>query len=301
MRDMAVTTEQGLQRKFDLPRQSMPGTVRPLGHRASGLRTETNLYLKLRQAVRDNAFRLAYQPILDLRSGRVIGAESLLRLQDGTKVIPAGEFIETLEQSDLLDIVADKTLFDACRNAAWIHKNLQSNFRIAVNVAPQQWMRGTLLDAVNYALHESGCNPAMLDLEITERTGLSDSFEVQTTIRRFRDQGISITIDDFGTGHANFSCLKRFPISHLKIDKYYCRHSKAHSKVLEPVITAAHRAGITCTAEGVETESQLRQLKALDCDEAQGFYIARPMDFESLVTSLQTGSFSAFWRRQHAS
>jgi EAL domain-containing protein (putative c-di-GMP-specific phosphodiesterase class I) len=141
----------------------------------------------------------------------------------------------------------------------------------------------------------------MLDLEITERTSLCDCPGVQAAMRRFRDQGILITIDDFGTGHANFSCLKRFPISHLKIDKSYCRHSKAHSRVLEPVIAAAHKAGISCTAEGVETEGQLHQLKALGCDEAQGFYIARPMDFESLVTFLQARTLPNFWRRRHAS
>jgi EAL domain-containing protein (putative c-di-GMP-specific phosphodiesterase class I) len=297
MGNVVGATEQRRHTELGLPAKKVFGA----GHRAAASRNETGMYQRLRQAVRENAFCLAYQPILDLRTDCVIGAESLLRLKDGTKIIPAGEFIETLEKSDLLDIVADKTLLEACRSAAWIHRNLQSDFRIAVNVAPQQWTRSSLLEAVSHALHESECNPAMLDLEITERTSLCDCPGVQAAMRRFRDQGILITIDDFGTGHANFSCLKRFPISHLKIDKSYCRHSKAHSRVLEPVIAAAHKAGISCTAEGVETEGQLHQLKALGCDEAQGFYIARPMDFESLVTFLQTRTLPNFWRRRHAS
>jgi EAL domain-containing protein (putative c-di-GMP-specific phosphodiesterase class I) len=148
---------------------------------------------------------------------------------------------------------------------------------------------------------ESGCDPRMLDLEITERTCLSDCVSVQAAIRRLRDHGITVTIDDFGTGHANFTCLRRFPITHLKIDKYYCRHSKAQSKVLGPIIAAASRAGITCTAEGVETAAQLRQLKLSGCDEAQGFYIARPMDFESLVAFLEDRAVSLAWRHRHAS
>lgn len=294
-----------------LERQLQPDFVKcprgPLGaqplaiDRATVRRIGRDLYQTLHRAVREDAFRLAYQPILDVRTNRIIGAETLLRLQDGSNLICAADFIETLEESDLLEVVAAKSLREACRNAAWIHNHVQCDFRIAVNVAPQQWTRPGLSEAVNIALDESGCNPGMLDLEITERTALSDNARVTTAIKQFRDQGIAITIDDFGTGHANFTCLNRFPITHLKIDKHYCRHTKAHSKVLEPVIAAAHRAGLTCTAEGVETEGQLRQLKLSGCDEAQGFYIARPMPVESLVTFLQTQSQANFWRNQHAS
>jgi EAL domain-containing protein (putative c-di-GMP-specific phosphodiesterase class I) len=308
MGDVAGTTEPKLQPEFERSPQNLPGSVTPPWNRGKAHRTEMSLYQALRQAVRKNAFHLAYQPILDLRTDRIVGAEALLRWHTGTEVICAGEFIETLEKSDLLDTVAEFTMREACSKAAWIQQQLRSDFRVAVNVAPQQWTRPWLAETVNAALQESGCNPSMLDLEITERTGLCDCPQVQSAIRHFRDQGIVVTLDDFGAGFANFTFLRRFPINHLKIDKYYCRHSKAHSRVLEPVIAAAHRAGITCTAEGIETEAQLRQLQRSDCDEAQGYHIARPMDFESLVTLLQTQTLFShrlplanFWRHEHAS
>lgn len=298
---MAGTARPRLQGEFDQSPQYLCGVLEPAAHLVAGRKAEKGLYHALRRAVHENAFCLFYQPILDLRSDRVIGAETLLRWRNGAKVICASEFIEALEKSDLLDTVTDWTLREACWKAAWIHRTLMHDFRIAVNVAPQQWGRGLLSEVVNDALRESGCNPRMVDFEITERTGLSDCAGVQANIRRFRSEGISITIDDFGTGHANFTCLRRFPVTHIKIDKHYCRHSKAQSKVLGPIIAAAHRAGITCTAEGVETYAQLHQLNVYGCDEAQGYYIGRPMDFESLVRYLEDRSVSDVWRRRHAS
>jgi diguanylate cyclase len=260
-----------------------------------------SLYSLLHQAVRENQFDLVYQPILELRSKRIVGAETLLRWRRGAELVTASEFIEALEESDLLDTVAEWAIREACQKAAWIQRALQQDFRMAVNVAPQQWERGQLIDTVYGALEESGCNPGMLDLEITERTCLTDSHRVRAAIRDFRDRGIVVTIDDFGTGHANFSFLQRFPITHLKIDKYYTRHTKTHHKVLRPIVAAAHRAGIICTAEGIETEAQLRLLESCACDEGQGYYIARPMDFDSLVGSVEEQAHSDAWRQLCAS
>jgi diguanylate cyclase len=260
-----------------------------------------DLYSLLRQGVREHQFDLVYQPILHLRSNQIVGAETLLRWRRGGQLISASEFIEALEESDLLDTVAEWAIREACHKAAWIHRALQPDFRIGVNVAPQQWEREQLIDSVYGALEESGCDPRMLDLEITERTCLTDCHRVQAAIKGFRDNGIGVTIDDFGTGHANFTFLQRFPITHLKIDKFYTRHTKAHDKILKPIIAAAHRAGIVCTAEGIETEAQLRLLKSCACDEGQGYYIARPMDFESLVGSIEEQVHSEAWRQFSAS
>jgi diguanylate cyclase len=261
----------------------------------------STLYRALRQAVRENEFDLAYQPILDLRANRIVGAESLLRWRRGFEVISASEFIEGLEESDLLDTVADWAIREACRRAAWIHRTLQQDFRMAVNVAPQQFVRGRLCASVLEALQESDCNPQMLDLEITERTCLNNCDVVQAALRGFRDRGIVVTIDDFGTGHANFTCLQSFPVTHLKIDKYYIRHMRGQNRVLKPIIEAAHRSGILCTAEGIETEAQLRLVKSVGCDEAQGFYIARPMDFDSLIAALEEQVHSDAWEQACAS
>jgi EAL domain-containing protein (putative c-di-GMP-specific phosphodiesterase class I) len=261
----------------------------------------SSLYSLLLQAVREKEFELVYQPILSLRTNRIVGAETLLRWRREGELICASEFIEELEQSDLLETVAEWALREACQRAAWIHRSVQQDFRMAVNVAPQQWEHPHLVDSVYRALEESGCNPEMLDLEITERTCLNSCDHVLSAIRQFRDRGIVVTIDDFGTGHANYACLQRFPITHLKIDKYYSRHTKAHDKVLRPIVTAAHRAGIFCTAEGIETEAQLRLLESCGCDEAQGYYIARPMDFDALLVTIEEQAYSEAWREVCAS
>jgi EAL domain-containing protein (putative c-di-GMP-specific phosphodiesterase class I) len=247
------------------------------------------------RAVRRREFCLLYQPILNLDSHRIVGAEALLRWRRGTVLLSAGDFIEALEDSDLLDTVTEWVLTEACHSAAWIQQALVEQFRIAVNIAPQQLTRGRLMHHVSNILEESGCTPEMLDLEITERTPLDDTASVQIALRGLRDRGIMITIDDFGSGHANFRSLRQFPVTHLKIDRYYCRHTKAHGRALEPIIAAAHRAGIICTGEGIETEAQLNLLKSSDCDEAQGFHIARPMDFHSLVAVLEEQALHDAW------
>jgi nucleoside-diphosphate-sugar epimerase/EAL domain-containing protein (putative c-di-GMP-specific phosphodiesterase class I) len=260
----------------------------PALSREAGMATEKHLCNALRQAAKEDEFRLAYQPIVDLRSGSVVGAEALLRWQRGGAMITAGQFIGVLEKCDLFDSVQDWVLREACQRAAWIHRELQRNFRIAVNVSPQQWTHQYFREAVNRALTESRCDPAMLDLEITERTALDNCQCVQAMMRCFRDQGIKLTIDDFGAGHANFTCLKQFPFNHLKIDRFYSQHANTRAKALGGIISSAQRAGVTCTAEGIETAAQLRQLKSLECDEAQGLHIARPMEFEGLVAFLGT-------------
>jgi nucleoside-diphosphate-sugar epimerase/EAL domain-containing protein (putative c-di-GMP-specific phosphodiesterase class I) len=253
----------------------------------------------LRRAFEAKEFRLAYQPILDISSCRIVGAEALLRWQRGKELLTAGVFIEALEKCDLLDTVEEWVLREACAKAAWIQGRIQPNFRIAVNVAPQQWAHERLREVVASALKESGCEPALLDLEITERTALSDCPCVLSLMRDFRGQGITVTIDDFGTGHANFSCLQRFPINHLKIDRFYAKHANTRKKVLSGIIAAAHRQGITCTAEGVESSAQLDQLRTYGCDEAQGFYLGHPMPIEALIAFVQGGqSGSALLERR---
>jgi|SRR6201996_3635949 len=292
------TFRKGLARTMSWYRGQGPGDNPGAGKRSSslpspaagrevGLAAEKDLCNALRQAAKENEFCLAYQPIMDLRSGKVVGAEALLRWQRGGVTVPAADFIEVLEKSDIFDGLQEWILREACKKAAWIGRELQQKFRIAVNVPPQQWTHESFREAVNKALTDSGCDPAMLDLEITERTALDNCQSVQSMMLYFREQGIKVTIDDFGAGHANFTCLKQFPVNHLKIDRFYCQHAKARGKVLGGIIAAAQRAGITCTAEGIETAAQLRQLKLSGCDEGQGFYIARPMDFQSLLGFLR--------------
>jgi EAL domain-containing protein (putative c-di-GMP-specific phosphodiesterase class I) len=259
----------------------------PAAERAVLLQSQGNIYEAFRQAIEAGEFRLLYQPILNLRSNNLVGAEALLRWQRGDTLLCAEHFIEALEKSDLFDTVEEWVLREACKRAAWIQEKLTSSFRIAVNVAPQQWTRGGLRRAVVGALDESGCDPEMLDIEITERTALCDCPSVQNTMRDFRDMGITVTLDDFGAGHANFTCLRQFPINHMKIDKFYCQHAKARDRVLAGIISMTHRSGITCTAEGIETQAQLHALQMSACDEAQGFFIGRPMEFGSLVEGLR--------------
>src|ERR1700742_507999 len=139
MASVARTTQTWLQPTLDHSPQNPAGVHTPVVDRAAARRSDRSLYHALCRAAQENEFCLFYQPILDLRSDRIVGAEALLRWQRGTEVICASEFIETLEASDLLDIVSDWTIREACQKAAWINRALAQDFRIAVNVAPQPW------------------------------------------------------------------------------------------------------------------------------------------------------------------
>jgi len=229
----------------------------------------------LRHACALGQFAVYYQPQVSTISGAITAVEALLRWnhpQHG--LIPPDEFIPLLEELGLIVEVGKWVLKTAClQNAAWQQENMPP-VRVAVNVSAQQFYRGDLVRTVKEALRDSQLDPKWLELELTETLTLDDS---ETTINIMRDLkllGLSLTLDDFGTGWSSLSYLRRFPLDRLKIDRSFMRDvttEPAAESVVSSIIDLARNLGFTCIAEGVETEAQLKYLEKKGCAEIQGF------------------------------
>ncbi len=234
----------------------------------------------LEQALADardgQGLRLVWQAQVDLRNGRVVGAEALLRWRHPAlgEVGPA-EFIAVAEQIGCIVPIGAWVLHEACRTGAAALPAM----RIAVNVSPAQLRDPGFVAAVRAALHDSGLEPGRLELELTESLFLEDAHAAER-LRPLQALGVRIALDDFGTGYSSLAYLRRFPFDTLKIDRSFVRDlaDKGDVKaIVGAMIDLAHRLGIRTVAEGVETESQWRTLAAMGCREIQGYLVARPL------------------------
>ncbi|MDP3701854.1 MAG: EAL domain-containing protein [Hylemonella sp.] len=235
----------------------------------------------LRRALERGEFVLHYQPQIDLGSGRIIGAEALLRWQHPEYgLVPPGRFIPVAEESGLIVPIGAWVMHQACRQAAaWQHSGLP-DLVIAVNLSAVQFRRGNVEETVSEALAATGLNPALLELELTESILIQNIEQVLASVQRLKKRGVKLSIDDFGTGYSSLSYLKRFDIDKLKIDQSFIRDLASDpddAAIVRAIIQMAHSLGLLTIAEGVETPELLRQLQSFGCDEAQGYHFARPM------------------------
>ena len=241
----------------------------------------------LYKAFDQNKFRLAYQPITDVSSGRVIGAEALLRWPqaDGSFIGPS-EFVPIAEDCGLMIQLGAWVLDESCRQLqVWQHQGLPP-LRMSVNVSRCQLMAGGFVDAVQRVLKKYDLDPARLDLELSERGVLVGLDEAIGQLQMLKRLNVQISIDDFGTGEAAIAYLKELPIDVLKIDRSYINGLNSAGK--ETAITSAMVAlgqslDLTVIAEGVETPEQLAILRALGCDEYQGFYQSPAISSEAFA------------------
>ncbi|MCW5622975.1 MAG: EAL domain-containing protein, partial [Burkholderiales bacterium] len=241
----------------------------------------------LRKAMENGDLRLRYQPKVDLRSGRVVGAEALLRwvhTEDGS--ISPAEFIPVAEESGLIVPLGAWVLRTACREAKrWQEAGL-GRIPVAVNLSARQFKDQGLLDAVLEALEESGLEPDQLELELTESMLMENVEANIELLRELRARGVRLSIDDFGTGYSSMGYLKRFPIRSLKVDRSFVRdipHDRDDCAIAGAIVALAHELGLGVVAEGVENVEQLRFLARHDCYVQQGFYFSPALggeDFE---------------------
>jgi EAL domain-containing protein (putative c-di-GMP-specific phosphodiesterase class I) len=220
-------------------------------------------------------FVLHYQPQIATKSGAITGVEALLRWnhpQHGL-ISPIG-FIPLLEELGLIIEVGRWVLKTAClQNVAWQREGLPP-VRMAVNVSPQQFYRGDLAHTVNEVLRESQLNPQWLELELTETLTLDESETTINIMHQLKLLGVTLSLDDFGTGWSSLSYLRRFPLDRIKIDRSFIREISTHpaaEAVVTSIIHLARNLGLTCIAEGVETAEQLNYLERKRCAEIQGF------------------------------
>lgn len=230
----------------------------------------------LRQAAGGAGLHLEFQPIFAMQSGELTGFEALLRLrhQELGAIAPA-EFIPLAEQSGLIVDIGTWVVEEACRTAAqW-----PSHLVVAINLSPAQFHSGTLVATIRRALQRHALPAYRLEIEITEGTLMADSELVLSHLRMLRDMGVGVALDDFGAGYSSLSYLCRFPFSKLKIDRAFTtamEQSGAARNVLQAIVKLGHGLGLAVTAEGIETERQLAQLREMGCDMAQGYLLGRP-------------------------
>jgi diguanylate cyclase (GGDEF)-like protein/PAS domain S-box-containing protein len=247
---------------------------------------------RLRQALQNRELVVHYQPLIDLATGRIRGAEALLRWQHPELgLVAPGEFISIAEVSGLIVPIGEWVLRTACAQArAWQLKG-HSMFSVAVNLSARQFQQADLVFQVTEALHEADLPPASLDLEITESNAMQNAELSIATLQDLKSLGVSLSMDDFGTGYSSLNYLKRFPIDRIKIDQSFVRdvtRDPDDAAIAAAIIAMAHSLELTAVAEGVETEAQLDFLRAQSCDEMQGYLFSRPLpaaEFEELLSS----------------
>ena len=238
----------------------------------------------LRAALENDELYPCFQPQYDVQSGDIIGAELLLRWRqpDGTNISP-GEFIPVAEQSGLIVPIGRRILQDACRlSLAWQQAGM-APIRIAVNVSAIEFDQPDFVESVESVLAESGLDPSLLELELTESATMNEVELVIQVMQRLHDMGLALAIDDFGTGYSSLSYLKQLPIDRLKIDQSFVRDlmtDKDDAAIARTIIGLAKNLDLHVIAEGVEDSETLAFLQAEQCDEAQGFYFSRPLPAE---------------------
>jgi diguanylate cyclase (GGDEF)-like protein/PAS domain S-box-containing protein len=243
--------------------------------------TPGTLTQQLRQALHRQQFELFYQPVVHISSGRVIGAEALLRWRHPTLgLVPPAQFIGLAERGGLIEAIGAWVLREACRQSrAWRDDGLDP-IRMSVNVSGLQLQRGRLITAVYAALSQARLAPSSLCIEITESAVLADIDEAKATLERLNQMGVAISVDDFGTGYASLTYLRRLPLSELKIDRsFICDLGSdyADDAIVDAIIAMANRLHLTVVAEGVEQESQLAFLRSRGCELMQGYHFSPPV------------------------
>ncbi|QPF83806.1 EAL domain-containing protein [Bradyrhizobium genosp. L] len=242
---------------------------------------------ELRRACENREFVLYYQPQVRTADGHVTGAEALLRWNHPQRgVLAPGTFIDGLCESAVAMDVGRWVLATACATAAaWRAKGLPA-MRIGVNLFPVQFGNGGFLQDVERTLAETGLPPDALELEITENIALGRDDEALTALKQLRASGVGIAFDDFGTGYASLSCLRRYPLTRIKIDRGFVkkigtRSASEDAAILRSIIAMGRNLGLEVIAEGVETTEQARFLRTEGCQELQGFLISRPLSADA--------------------
>ncbi len=250
---------------------------------------------RLRHALERDELFLVYQPLVDAASGRLIGAEALMRWHSPELgEVPPDRFIPMAEDCGLIRSLGVWALRTACAEAqAWQMLPGEPVPMVTVNLSPQQFRDSDLVQITRQCLADTGLAPQRLMLEITERLFMADVTQTATLMHKLIDLGVSFGIDDFGTGYSSLSYLKRFPLRTLKIDRSFIADisiDPGDATLVHTIIAMAHTLGLSVVAEGVETWLQADFVRSRDCDLIQGFYISKPLTAEVFRT------FRSTWR-----
>ncbi len=246
----------------------------------------------LRRALERGEFQLHYQPKIDLKSGRIAGMEALLRwLHPDLGMVAPAKFIPVAEETGLIVAIGRWVLKTACaQNVAWQKAGLP-HLSMAVNLSARQFMDDHLLHDVNSILSETGMDPALLELEITESMLMHNVGKAMAILQEFRDLGVRLAVDDFGTGYSSLSNLKRFPIDTIKVDRSFIHELPGDPEtrgITEAIIAMGKALSMTVVAEGVETKEQAEYLRKHACDEFQGYYFSKAVTASKFAELLKS-------------
>jgi diguanylate cyclase (GGDEF)-like protein len=244
----------------------------------------------LRQAMDRGELFMEYQPQVALPSGKVIGMEALLRWRHPKfGLVSPAHFIPMAEKIGILPEFGMWLMRKSCQEAKWIQEKLGRRVSLSVNLSPHQFAQAKLLRTIEESLDESGLHPNDLEIEIIENTLMINSSANMKTLQMIRDLGVGLSIDDFGTGFCNFNYLLQYQVDRLKIDQSFVRQAASDvnaASVVRTVIAMSHGLGVKVIAEGVETRDQLKFLLRRRCDQAQGYFFARPLSPEKFVEAV---------------
>jgi diguanylate cyclase (GGDEF)-like protein len=254
----------------------------------------------LLRALDDGELFLCYQPKMDINGKDIVGMEALVRWQrPGHGIIPPDKFIPLAEENGLIVRLGTWVLQEACRqNRAWQDAGLPK-LRVSVNFAARQLRDSDFVPLVMQILAETGLDPNYLEMELTESALMGDAGDTVCKLLRLKELGISISVDDFGTGYSSLSYLKHLPIDTIKVDRSFVRdivNDPDDAAIVDAIVAMAHSLKLNVIAEGVETREQLEFLRQRKCQQAQGYYFARPLDpqqFEAFIAQgMPTGDMS---------
>lgn len=247
---------------------------------------------RLQRALDDGEFRLLYQPIVALRTSRIVGCEGLLRWDDPDRgMIPPGDFLSSLEETGLILPVGRWVLEEACRQAAiWAGQTPsgQTPLRVTLNVSPRQIGQSDFVDDLRTAIDSTDVDPSLLFLELTESSLIADPRAAWTALTAARDLGVGMALDDFGTGYSSLSHLRNFDFELLKIDGSYvsCLGERPTDEaIVRHVVSLARALGIATVAEGVQDAAQVERLLEIGCELGQGYFFSEPQP-PTIIASL---------------
>jgi diguanylate cyclase (GGDEF)-like protein len=248
-----------------------------------------NLENSLRKAMEREEFIVYYQPRMDIRAGKIIGTEALVRWKHPDKgLIPPAEFIPLAEETGIILPIDEWVLKTACeQNKAWQRLGFsRTRISVSMNLSGQQFRQENLIKVVAKVLDDSKLDPHYLELEITESVIMKNAETAVTMLHKLKDMGVQLSMDDFGTGYSSFSYLKRFPLDKVKIDRSFIKDISKKDQdaaIVKAIIAMAHTLKLRVIAEGVETEQQLAFLRKQGCDEMQGYLLSPPLPPEKVL------------------
>ena len=247
---------------------------------------------KLRQAAKNNAFTVFYQPKVNLQSGKVVGMEALVRwIEPNGNIISPAQFIPLAEETGLIVPIGEQVLESACLDTVELNNRFGTDLKVSVNLSLRQFKQKNLLKNIMDIITMTAIKPRWLELEITESTVMDDITQTQKILKSFDDLGITLSIDDFGTGYSSLSHLKNLPMHTLKIDQSFVfglPSNKSDGKIVKAIISLAKSFDLSTVAEGIENIEQHAFMKELGCDTMQGFFFSPPVPIEEFTSIVES-------------